>query len=285
MNNHTFDKYFSKRVSFIYITKNRKKLFEETLLKLKNIKEHNDEIIVINGGETEINDADIDGYIKEPDISPGHGFNKGIMISKGRYIRAITDDDIVRKKQFNEAINIMDTNKDIDLLVSGGVINQDGKEYPYYYPPNTNYGKTINTISKLGVCGAGFIIRHSSISLIGLHPTGIQSDVEYVIQVIYNGGIVKFCRINMFYHPKHSDSITVKFKDEVKKDWDRIMTKYNIKQDTNILTSYYSIPRKLIRYMAKNLLPNFYNKRIVKEDTFNKNSLSPDSEIWDSKFS
>ena len=130
MNNHTSDKHFSKRVSFIYITKNRKKLFEETLLKLKNIKEQNDEIIVINGGETEINVSDIDGYIKEPDISPGHGFNKGVMISKGRYLRAITDDDIVRKKQFNEAINIMDTNKDIDLLVSGGVINQDGKEYP-----------------------------------------------------------------------------------------------------------------------------------------------------------
>ena len=64
MNNHTSDKHFSKRVSFIYITKNRKKLFEETLLKLKNIKEKNDEIIVINGGETEINVSDIDGYIK-----------------------------------------------------------------------------------------------------------------------------------------------------------------------------------------------------------------------------
>jgi hypothetical protein len=89
----------------------------------------------------------------------------------------------------------------------------------------------------------------------------------------------------MFYHPKHADSLSVKFKDEVKKDWDRIMTKYNIKQDTNILTSYYSIPRRLIRYTAKNLFPNFYNKRIVKEDTFNKSSLSPDSEIWDSKFS
>ena len=207
------------------------------------------------------------------------------MISKGRYLRQINDDDIVRKKQFNQAINLMDINKDIDFLVCGGVIKQDGKEYPYYYPPNTNYGKNIQDIAKLGVCGVGFIIRHSSIPLIGLCPIGIISDVEYVIQTIYNGGNLKFCRINLFYHPKHSDSLTVKFKDEVAKDWDKMRTKYNIKPDTNILTSYYSMPRRFIRNIAKNIFPNFYNKRIQKENTFNKNSLSPDSEIWDSKFS
>ena len=69
------------------------------------------------------------------------------------------------------------------------------------------------------------------------------------------------------------------------KDWDKMRTKYNIKPDTNILTSYYSMPRRFIRNIAKNIFPNFYNKRIQKENTFNKNSLSPDSEIWDSKFS
>mgnify|MGYP000607351033 CR=1 FL=1 len=40
----------------------------ETILELKNIKGQNDEIIVVNGGETEINDSDIDEYIKESDI-------------------------------------------------------------------------------------------------------------------------------------------------------------------------------------------------------------------------
>jgi len=285
MISNTSDKFFSKRVSFICVTKNREKLFKEKLLELKNIKGQNDEIIVVNGGDTDINDPDIDVYIKEPDISPGHAFNKGVMISNGRYLRQINDDDIIRKKQFNEAIKLMDINKDIDFLLCGGVISQDGKEYPYYYPPNTNYGKNIQDIAKLGVCGCGFIIRHSSIPLIGLCPIGIISDVEYVIQTIYNGGNLKFCRINLFYHPKHSDSLTVKFKDEVDKDWDKIRTKYNIKPDTNILTSYYSIPRRFIRNIAKNIFPNFYNKRIQKENTFNKNSLSPDSEIWDSKFS
>ena len=89
----------------------------------------------------------------------------------------------------------------------------------------------------------------------------------------------------MFYHPKHSDSLTVKFKDEVKKDLKKINTKYNISSNKNIITSYNSIPRRLIRNIAKTVFPNFYNKRLVKQDTFNKNSLSPDSEIWDSKFS
>ena len=285
MNNETSDRFFSKRVSFIYITKNRKELFNKKLLELKNIKDQNDEIIVINGGDSDINDPDIDIYIKEPDISPGHGFNKGAMISKGRYLRPITDDDILRKNQFNKAINIMDTNNDIDLLVCGGIVDQDGKKYPYYFPPDTNYGKNINDINKLGVCGAGFIIRHTSIPLIGLHPIGIVSDVEYVIQAIYNGGIVKFCRINLFYHPKHSDSLTIKFKTDAIKDFKRINTKYNISSNKNIITSYNSIPRRLIRNIAKTVFPNFYNKRIEKENNFNEKALSPDSEIWDSKFS
>ena len=89
----------------------------------------------------------------------------------------------------------------------------------------------------------------------------------------------------MFYHPKHADSLSVKLKDEVKKDWDRVMTKYNIKQDTNILTSYYSIPRRLIRYTAKNLFPNFNNKRENKLKLFNQELLDPESKLWDSKFS
>ena len=117
MDNQTSDRFFSKRVSFIYITKNRKKLFDEKLLELKNIKGQNDEIIVVNGGETEINDSDIDEYIKESDISPGHGFNKGVMISKGRYLHPICDDDIVRKKQFK----FIDNRNSKKILVSDAI--------------------------------------------------------------------------------------------------------------------------------------------------------------------
>ena len=37
------------------------------------------------------------------------------MISEGRYIRTVSDDDIIRKQQFNEAIDILDKNLSMNI--------------------------------------------------------------------------------------------------------------------------------------------------------------------------
>ena len=54
---------------------------------LNEIKSGNDEIIVINGGNSDISNNIVSTHIKEPDISPGHALNKGILIAKGKYIK------------------------------------------------------------------------------------------------------------------------------------------------------------------------------------------------------
>ena len=269
------------RISFILVSKDRPQLAKKAIEGIKNIISENDELIVVNGGTTSIDHPLINKTIQEPDKSIGHATNKGIMLAEGKYIRVVTDDDIVRKKQLNDAIKIMDDDESIDFLVCGGIREKENECYPFFIPKGSNYGENINDISKYGACGAGFIQRTKSISLIGLQPIGLASDVEYVIQAIYNGGKVKFCRINLFHHPIHEDSVTIKQKDEWQKDLLNIYKKYGIKTDQR------TIFKKIIVTIVKLIFSKFYAKRQDKYNIriFNKDLLNINSDLWDKGFS
>tara|TARA_B100000700_G_C15059400_1_gene864737 strand:- start:5877 stop:6722 length:846 start_codon:yes stop_codon:yes gene_type:complete len=281
MNYKTSNSIYEKRISFILITKDRPDLVQIALDNLKKILTKEDELILVNGGESNINNPLINKTIKEKDKSPGHAINKGIMISEGRYIRTVSDDDIIRKQQLNEAVDILDKNLSIDFLVCGGIRERENEKYPFYIPENSNYGKNKHDISKFGACGQGFIIRTSSLPLIGLHPTGLASDVEYVIQAIANGGNVKFCRINLFHHPIHKDSVTIKYKSLWQDDLNKIYKKYNIKIKVK------PFHRKLLGFIYKTLLPTSYENRQKKNQkvNFNKDLLNENSPLWDKGFS
>ena len=140
----------NKRISFILVTKDRPDLVQIALDNIKKILTKEDELILINGGENNISNPLINKTIKEKDKSPGHAINKGIMISEGRYIRTVSDDDIIRKQQFNEAIDILDKNLSIDFLVCGGIRERENERYPFYIPKNSNYGESMQDISKFG---------------------------------------------------------------------------------------------------------------------------------------
>ena len=270
-----------KNISFILVTKDRPKLVEQAINNIKNIITNEDELILVNGGESDITHPLISKTIKENDKSPGHAINKGIMAAEGRYIRTVSDDDIIREKQFNEAIKILDENLSIDFLVCGGIRERVDEIYPFYVPSGSNYGQNINDIAKYGACGQGFIIRTSSIPLIGLHPVGMASDVEYVIQAIYHGGTVKFCRINLFHHPIHEDSVTIKQKNKWQKDLFNIYSKYGINTNEN------SFIKNILVNTAKKLFPTIYANRQKKygKRTFNRDLLNENSPLWDKGFS
>ena len=288
INTNSSEKHYSKRISYIFVTKNRTKLFNKAIGELKKIKDPNDEIILVNGGNEKIIDNSIDKYIQEPDISPSHALNKGILIAKGKYIKNIADDDFIWKKQLNRAIEVLDSNQDIDLLVCGGLRQKGNNKFPFYFPPNSNYGENLKQTAKYGICGEGMIIRHSSISLIGLIPTGLASDGEYIIQAIYNGATVKFSRICLFYRVSKYDDISSTSKHLVKEDLIKIYKKYNISDITKNNTRF----KKIIRSILKKYFPKFYVKRqakfkVISKDIINYNPdlLDPESHLWDGGFS
>lgn len=214
----TFEATASKRVSFILTTKNRADFLKETLEKHRSLIHPEDELIIIDGLSTDHTaeivrqHADIvDIFVSEPDSSPAHALNKGILLAHGKYVKQLPDDDIVYPEAMEKAIQVLEEHPEVDLLVCGGTRIIGDRSSLVYLPPGYNYGRSVMNVFDHGACGTGFIFRRSVFSLIGLlHPTNAVADQEIVLRAITRGANVKFCRINLFYHRifKHSVSVS-----------------------------------------------------------------------------
>ena len=212
-----FETYHSKKVSFIITTKNRADYLDKMLELHRDLIHPDDELIIIDGNSTDqtpeiVNKyADIvDIFISEPDLSAAHALNKGMLISRGKYIKQLPDDDIIYLDAMEQAIQVLEAHPEVDVLVCGGT-KQRGEHYSnVYLPPGVNYGKRVEDVFKYGACGTGFIIRRSSLSIIGtFHPTNMAADKEFILRAISRGANVKFCRIKLFNHPIYDHSVTI----------------------------------------------------------------------------
>src|SRR5438094_178863 len=92
----------SIRVSYLISTKNRAKYLAQTLHNVREFITPADELIVIDGASTddtrqvvEANKDIVTSFLSEPDRGEAHGFNKGILLSRGEFIKFVTDDDYI----------------------------------------------------------------------------------------------------------------------------------------------------------------------------------------------
>lgn len=213
----TFEAYASRRLSLIIMTKNRGEYLQRVLELHRELIKPNDELIIIDGGSTD-NTLDvvkqyadqIDIFISEPDISPGHALSKGMLVSRGKYIKQLPDDDVIHPTAMEQAIQVLEEHPGVDLLICGGTKQIEGKTFPVWLSPGTNYGSSVEDVFRYGSSGIGFVIRRSALPLIGLFPVGIADDKEFAINAINNGANVKFCRINLFHHPIYDHSAVIK---------------------------------------------------------------------------
>ncbi|MCR4324865.1 MAG: glycosyltransferase family 2 protein [Candidatus Curtissbacteria bacterium] len=213
--------------------KNRGKSIEAILKNIEGLLNSSDELIVVDS-LSKIDPAAfmkkyrklVNVYISEPDISPTHAFNKGIMLARGKYIKNISDDDIIYPEAMEKAIKVLGKNKDIDLLICGGskMIGRNIRQV--YVPPGIEYGKNYEDFFNYGACGVGFITRRSSIPLIGLYPSRVSSDVAYALQSLERGGKVRFCRVNLFVHKVKANSTIIKNSKFAERDSYELMKQY-----------------------------------------------------------
>lgn len=237
--NATFNTYSPKRVSFILPHRNRAELLDRALERCRAFKGPEDELIVMDGASTDhtrevvAKYADlIDVFISEPDIHPAssgisavhsefrkdplNAVNKGFLIARGKYLKTIADDDIYHPEGIKQAVEALEKNTDIDLLICGGTRERFGRVEYVYMPPDTQYGKSITDVFRYGRgCGCGHFFRRSALARVGLHPytewkpgteiMTLHPDAEYVLRFFKSGAKVKFCRINAF-HATYSHS-------------------------------------------------------------------------------
>lgn len=229
----TFESYSTKRVSYILTTKNKAKFLQKALENYRKLVKEEDELIIIDGASRD-NTLEIVGkykdfvttFVSEPDSGVAHAFNKGILLSRGKYIKNINDDDTIYPAEMEKAIKIMQANPDIDLLVCGGTKQFGRNLSEFYFPPGVNYGKSVTDVFNYGACGVGFVIRRSSLAKIGPTPVTLSSDTHIVLEFIDKGANVKFCRLNLFNHPIYKHSTIRARAREIERDGFRLMKFY-----------------------------------------------------------
>lgn len=207
MQGRTFRDQASRRVSFVLPTRNRAEFIGKALDMARWLVGPDDELIVVDGASTDGTAEIIAGYedlvnvfISEPDTGPTHAMNKAMLMARGKYIKWLTDDDEFFPNAMEQAIEVLEANPEVDVLVCGGMVQRGSEVHPFYKSHGVNYGKSPEDAFKYGVDGCGVVIRRSVLAQVGmLDPTNVASDSEFIARTIYNGATVKFCRIKLFH--------------------------------------------------------------------------------------
>ncbi|MEK7503320.1 MAG: glycosyltransferase [Patescibacteria group bacterium] len=234
---NTFDSYTKKRVSYVLVTKNRADFLNQALERCKKLVKPEDELIVVDGASVD-NTKEVvkrhgdmvNIFISEPDDNGIQAINKGFLVSSGKYLKQLADDDIIYPESMEKAITVMEENPDIDLLLCGGVKKlPSGGERVVYLPPGIRYGKSTDDVFKyLGpASGTGHLMRRSSIAKAGfLYAFAVNADAELVLRYIKMNLIVRFARINLYEHPIFEHSFVIRQAREHKADSLRLIKKY-----------------------------------------------------------
>ena len=214
-----FDAAHARRISYILFTRNRGSKLNDTIADLERSLHADDELIVVDGASTDSTEEVVlrhrnivHIFLSEHDRSGQHAINKGVLLSRGKYIILLPDEDRVHGDGAEKAVEVMEKNPDIDLLVCGGTkhfLARGTMSRPFYYGPGTHYGSTVELQCTYGSCANAFFIRRSVFAKVGLFPLDSAAwDPMWVVQCIYYGGVVKFARINFFDHYITEDSIS-----------------------------------------------------------------------------
>jgi len=235
MNYYPFDSHPPKRISFVLVTKNRAPYLAHALERMRKLVTKEDEFILIDGGSTDGTRDTISRYqdiidvvVSEPDTDATNAVNKGILLARGKYIKHLSDDDTFYPEAIEQSVRIMEEHPEIDLLLCGGTKERNGKVWDYSVPPGVNYGKSVEDVFRYkGASGVGQFIQRSSLARLGvLIPTGVNTDTEFVAELIVRGAVVRFCRINSYHHIIYDHSLTVRDKRGHGEDTKRLVKKY-----------------------------------------------------------
>jgi len=240
----TFQSLATKRTTFVLATKNRSRFLSRALTRAKELRQSDDELIVIDGGSRDdtlqvlrASSDFIDAIVSEPDFSEAHAINKGLLLARGLYIKLLTDDDVIYATGMKAALELMDNNPSVDIMICGGTKIVGGKPVTAYVPPGSGYGSSVESVFKYGACGIGLVLRRSALARTGLmNPNAVSVDQDYVVRAIASGAKVVFARIHLYEHPILPHSGAVARRAELERDLARIRAEFGTPVPRHVAT-------------------------------------------------
>lgn len=229
-------------------TKNRSRHLEKTFENIREFITKYDELIIIDGGSTDDTrkiikkNKDIVTYFESAkDYGEAHALNKGILNSKGKYIKFLADDDYIYPEAMKYAISVLEKSPEIDALQCGGEAYQynekTNKEELLFYEqvsPSVKIANNFVHVSTFCPCGLGLIITRRIICRAGLFDISfIASDLNYISNLIKCRANFKYLNVSLFKHINYIHSGENKTEDIhydegrvwiVHHEWEKVMS-------------------------------------------------------------
>jgi len=122
--------------------------------------------------------------------------------AKTDIVRFCADDDEYGVDGSFKAVEVMEKDPSIDVLVTGGYKSAKAwKHAPICVPKGTNYGSSPECVAWYGACGSGMFMRTAAVEKYGLlNYEGRLIDSFIVLKAIESGANVKFARLDTFRH-------------------------------------------------------------------------------------
>ncbi len=190
---------------------------------LKNINE-NEQLVIVDGnskdGTSDFIKQHIQNhtniiFISEDDCGEAHGLNKAIMLSEGKYIKTISDDDVFNISAIRKSAQWLEEHPNIDWMSSNGLSTffQAKKLQFNLKNEEIHFKKYKNTHKPFISTGLGYLIRKKSISKLGLFNTDCKIvDIEFSLRNLSNHKIqFAFCTTPFYINIVNpaSNSITM----------------------------------------------------------------------------
>ena len=117
-------------------------------------------------------------------------------------VRNCADDDDYCLPDSTKAVEIMEADPSIDVLVTGGYkSHRQWKNKAVCIPRGVNYGSTLECVAWYGACGSGLFMRTEAVRKYSLLDyDGRFIDNFAVLTAIAAGLKVKFCRLDTYRH-------------------------------------------------------------------------------------
>ena len=165
--------------SIITVVYNGEKYLEKTIESVIKQKFKNFEYIVIDGGSTDNSvkiiekfEKKIDYWVSEKDRGIYDAFNKGMRVSKGKFIGFINSDDIYKKDALKIISNYIEKNQQADFIF-GSVKKHWGVLYGYK-PDKIKYSWGFYSSHS-----TGFFIKRKAAEKIGFYNIKYKYHADY----------------------------------------------------------------------------------------------------------
>jgi glycosyltransferase involved in cell wall biosynthesis len=209
------------RVSYILSTRNRADHLERALENARELLEPQDELIVVDGGSTDRTPAVLDKnrdlvsvFVSEPDQGEAHGLNRGLLRSRGRIIKQLTDDDYFYPDGMRAAIAVLEKNPQIDALVCGGEAHEydasTGTTRPVefrFLPEGLRLVDDVAHVLRYTQCGLGLLLKRRTLERVGLFDTTFRAvDTDYMARLLKSGVDFRYLNVKLFRHVTYPHS-------------------------------------------------------------------------------